>query len=328
MNLLTSKRPGLKNPIARMLVARALGALGLLLALSLLVFSLMYLAPGDLVQTLLGPKKVSPETVAALRERYRLDDPFFVQYVNWLASAIRGDFGTSIRFQSPVSTVIASRVGATLLLAFVAFVFSLIISVPLGLIAARRPGGPLDRLITSSAIIGVSAPAFAVSLLLMLVFAYRLDWFPLYGFGSGGIDTIWHLTLPAVALVIGLSALLTKITRTAIVRELAHDSITFARARGLKQSKIERLALRGAATPIVTGAGLVLTSFVGGAIFVETVFALPGLGTLLQDAVVFKDMPVVQAVTLLIAVFIVVVAVAVDLIAIALDPRLRGREAA
>ena len=328
MNLSSSKRPGFKNPIVRMLVARAIGALALLLALSLLVFSLMYLAPGDLVQTLLGPKKVSPETVAALRERYRLDDPFFLQYLHWLSNALRGDFGSSIRFQSPVASVIASRVEATLLLATVAFVFSVLVSVPLGLLSARRPGGLLDRFITSSAIIGVSAPAFAVSLLLMLVFAYRLDWFPLYGFGSGGLDTVWHLTLPAIALVIGLSALLTKITRTAMVREYAHDSITFARARGLSQSKIDRLALRGAATPIITGAGLVLTSFVGGAIFVETVFALPGLGTLLYDAVIFKDMPVVQAVTLLIAVFIVIVAVTVDFVAIVLDPRLRGKEAA
>lgn len=328
MNRSSSKRLGVGNPIVRMLLARALGALGLLIALSLLVFSLMYLAPGDLVQTLLGPKQVSPETVAALRARYRLDDPFIVQYLHWLGSAVQGDFGASIRFQSPVATVIGARVGATLLLAAVAFIFSLIVSIPLGLLAARHPGGHLDRFITTSAVIGVSAPAFAVSLLLMLLFAYRLSWFPLYGFGSGGVDTIWHLTLPAIALVIGLSALLTKITRTAMVREYAHDSITFARARGLKQSKIDRLALRGAATPIITGAGLVLTSFVGGAIFVETVFALPGLGTLLYDAVIFKDMPVVQAVTLLIAVFIVGVAVVVDLAAMMLDPRLRGRETA
>ncbi|MBC9936017.1 MULTISPECIES: ABC transporter permease [unclassified Leucobacter] len=328
MSLTTSKRPGRGHPVARMLAARTLGAIALLVALSLLVFSLMYLAPGDLVQSLLGPKKVSPETVAALRAQYRLDDPFLLQYAHWLGNAVQGDFGTSIRYQQPVSLVISQRAGATLMLALLAFLISVVVSVPLGMFAARRPGGPLDRLITSTAVIGVSAPAFAVSLLLILVFSYRLDWFPLYGFGSGGLDTLWHLTLPAIALVIGLSAILTKITRTALVREYSHDSITFARARGLSQRKINLLALRGAATPIVTGGGLVLTSLVGGAIFVETVFAFPGLGTLLQDSVIFKDVPVVQAVTLLIALFIVAVAVIVDLVSIALDPRLRRRDAA
>jgi peptide/nickel transport system permease protein len=322
-----STLPDRGHPVLRLLAIRAVGALVLLMLLSFLVFSLMYLAPGDLVRNLLGPKQVTPEAVAAIRAQYRLDDPFLVQYTHWLGQALTGDFGTSIRYQTPVATVIGQRVGATLLLAGLAFVIAVLVSVPLGLLAAVRAGGPLDRAISTLSVVGISAPAFAVSLLMILVFSARLDWFPLYGFGDGGLDTLWHLVLPAVTLVIGLSAILTKITRTALVRELGHDSIVFARARGLSTTTIHRIALRGAAIPVITGAGLVLSSLVGGAIFVETVFALPGLGTLLQNAVILKDVPVVQAVTLLIAVFIVVVAVAVDLATVLLDPRLRRKEA-
>lgn len=327
MTRFTSTRPGRAYPVFRMLTTRAVGALALLVLLSFFVFSLMYLAPGDLVRNLLGPKQVDAETIAAIRAQYRLDDPFLVQYIHWLGQAIAGDFGTSIRYQTPVATVIGQRVGATLLLAGLAFVIAVVVSVPLGLYAAVHAGGPLDRTVSSLSVVGISAPSFAVSLLMILLFSAQLDWFPLYGIGEGGLDTLWHLVLPAITLVIGLSAILTKVTRTALVRELAHDSIVFARARGLSTTTIYRIALRGAATPIITGAGLVLTSLVGGAIFVETVFALPGLGTLLQNAVILKDVPVVQAVTLLIAVFIVVVAVAVDLATVSLDPRLRRREA-
>ncbi|MBO1900510.1 ABC transporter permease [Leucobacter weissii] len=311
------------HPLLRMLALRVLGALALLFVISVLVFSLVHLAPGDIVRNILGPKDVSPEAVAVIREQYRLDDPVHLQYLHWLGNALSGDLGQSVRHQSAVADVIFARAGNTVLLALGAFVLAAAVSIPLGVLSALRPGSALDRSITVVAILGISAPAFATSLLLLYVFAFALGWFPLYGIGGGGADTLWHLVLPSAALALGLGAILTKITRTAVIRELEQEYIVSARARGLPARRVRGLALRNAAIPIVTGAGLVLTYLVGGAIFVETVFALPGIGTLLEDAVIFKDVPVVQAVTLLVAAVIVGVAIVVDLLYAALDPRLR-----
>lgn len=314
------------SPLVRLLAVRLLGALVLLLTISLLVFSLLHLAPGDVVKNLIGARNVSPETIAAIRAQYRLDDPFLVQYLSWLGGVLGGDFGRSIRFQEPVTVVLAARLGPTLLLALASFFVAVVTAIPLGVLSAVRAGSVLDRFIATGAILGISAPAFAASLLMLYVFSFSLGWFPLYGLGRGGLDTVRHLVLPAVTLALGLGAILTKITRTAMIRELGQEHITFARARGLPPRRIRAIALRGALVPIVTGAGLVLSYLVGGTIFVETVFALPGLGTLLHDAVIFQDIPVVQAVTLVIATAIIAVAVAVDLAYRVLDPRLRRQE--
>ena len=314
------------SPLVRLLAVRLRGALVLLLTISLLVFSLLHLAPGDVVKNLIGARNVSPETIAAIRAQYRLDDPFLVQYLSWLGGVLGGDFGRSIRFQEPVTVVLAARLGPTLLLALASFFVAVVTAIPLGVLSAVRAGSVLDRFIATGAILGISAPAFAASLLMLYVFSFSLGWFPLYGLGRGGLDTVRHLVLPAVTLALGLGAILTKITRTAMIRELGQEHITFARARGLPPRRIRAIALRGALVPIVTGAGLVLSYLVGGTIFVETVFALPGLGTLLHDAVIFQDIPVVQAVTLVIATAIIAVAVAVDLAYRVLDPRLRRQE--
>ena len=163
------------------------------------------------------------------------------------------------------------------------------------------------------------------TLLLLIVFAYYIPVLPVYGVGDGGWDTIAHLTLPAIALALGLGAIVVKLTRTAMLRELEADYITSARARGLPQSTVLRLALRNAAIPITTGAGLLLTFLVGGTVLAETTFALPGLGTLLQDSVLFKDIAVVQSLTLLVACVIMVISLLADSAYLLLDPRVRGR---
>ncbi|MFC7766430.1 ABC transporter permease [Leucobacter soli] len=174
--------------------------------------------------------------------------------------------------------------------------------------------------------LGLSAPSFALAILLLYLFAMLIPIFPVYGGGSGALDTLWHLVLPAVALAAGIGAILQRITRAAVLRELQSDATTFARARGIGEREVRRIALRSALIPIVTGAGLILTFIVGGTIIVETVFALPGIGSLLQEAVFFKDLPVVQAVTLLVAAIIAVITIAVDLSYLALDPRVRTKE--
>ena len=305
-------------------VGRRVAALAaMLVVLSFLVFALLYLAPGDLVHSLLGARAVTPQAEAAIRAQYHLDDPFWVQYLRWLGAALHGDFGTSVRTGTPVAQMLEGRVGVTVTLAAISGVLAVGVGVPLGVRAARRRGSFEDRAITSASVVGVSAPGFAVGLVLLYVFAVMLGWFPLYGVGDGGLDRLWHLALPAAALAVGVGALVVKVTRTAVLRELDQDYVTFARSRGLSGARVLRLYLRGAAVPIVTSVGLVLASLVGGSILVETTFALPGLGVLLADSITFKDVPVVQAVTLLLATFIGVTTAVVDLFANLADPRVR-----
>ncbi len=314
--------------LTRTLAIRLVSVLIILLIISFLTFSLIYLAPGDLVRTLIGNRPVNAETIASVRAQYRLDDPFFVRYLDWLWSAIRGDFGTSIRLQQPVSEVLAARLPFTGLLALLSFLVALVTAIPFGVLSAAHEGRFGDRAFSALALIGLSAPSFAVAIVLLYVFAMLIPIFPVYGGGSGGFSTLWHLTLPAVALAIGIGAILQRITRAAVLRELQSDAVTFARARGLTEREVRRIALRGALIPIVTGAGLILTFMVGGTIIVETVFALPGIGSLLQESVFFKDLPVVQALTLVIAAVIALITIAVDISYLALDPRVRAKELA
>ena len=304
---------------------RVAGGALLLLAISILVFSLVHLTPGDAVTNLLGPQNRSEAAIAAITERYRLDDPPVQQYLAWLGNVLAGDWGNSFRQQAPVATIVGERSAVTLSLVSIAFVLAVVTAVPLGVLAAVRAGSWRDQLAGGLSVVGISAPSFVVAFLLMYVFAAQLGWFPLYGYGKGGLSTLWHLFLPAATLAIGLGAVLMKITRTVMMREFGKDYVTFARARGVDERRIRMLALRNAAIPIVTSGGLVITFLVAGTILVETVFALPGIGRLLYDAVVYKDLPVVQATTLLIAAVIVAVSIAVDLMYLLLDPRVRRR---
>ncbi|MFD5864625.1 ABC transporter permease [Agromyces sp. NPDC127015] len=313
------------RPLGRMLAVRVLGTAAILFILSIVVFSMLHLAPGDLVKTLLGTRPASPEAVAAIREQYHLDDPLPVQYLRWLGGVLSGDLGQSIRLQTSVADAIGSRLGLTLALCGLAFAMALVVGIPLGVQSAVRAGGVIDRTGTALGVIGLSAPTFAVGLLLLYVFAYYLPIFPVYGGGRGPLDTLYHLVLPAVTLAAGLGAIVLKLTRTAMLRELDADYVTSARARGIPESRTLRLALRNAAIPIVTGASLLLTFLVGGTVLAETTYALPGLGTLLQDSVLFKDLAVVQALTLLVALVIAVIALLADVAYLVLDPRVRAQ---
>src|SRR5690606_20017177 len=224
--------------MGRMLAVRVLGMLAVLLVLSVLVFSLMHLAPGDIVKNLLGNRPSSPEAVAAIRAQYNLDDPAWLQYLKWLGGFVTGDLGQSIRLQVPVADAISQRLGITLALCAVAFVLALAVAVPLGVHSAVRAGGWADRSASGLAIVGLSAPTFAVGLLLLYVFAYYLPLFPVYGAGTGGLDTLWHLVLPAITLAVGLGAIIVKLTRPAMLRELETDYVTAARARGIPEKAV------------------------------------------------------------------------------------------
>lgn len=309
-------------------VLRRLGATLLLLAaLSLLVFALLHLAPGDIARNLLGTRNVTPEALAQIRMRYHLDEPFLTQYWRWLSQAVTGDFGTSIRTGGPIGPLMLERAGLTAATAGLAFLLSVVAGVPAGIAAAVRRGGWPDRLLVTLSVVGVSAPGFAVGLLLLYVFALGLGWFPIYGTGTGFVDGLWHLALPAAALALGLGAFIVKLTRAAVIRELDQDYVMFARARGMPERAVLRVVLRNAAIPIVTSLGLAVAYLFGGTVLIEVTFALPGLGALMEESVLFKDIPVVQALTLVVAAVVTVTALLVDLSYLLIDPRVRARGA-
>ncbi|MEZ0075932.1 ABC transporter permease [Planotetraspora sp. GP83] len=299
----------------------------LLLALSLLVFGLLYLAPGDIARNLLGTRNVTPEALAQVRALHHLDEPFLQQYWRWLSRAAAGDFGTSIRTGGPIGPTMLDRTGVTAATAGLAFLLSVLSGVPAGIASAMRRGRWPDRFLVGLSVVGVSAPGFAVGLLALYVFALGLGWFPLYGTGTGFLDGLWHLVLPAAALALGLGAFVVKLTRAAVIRELDQDYVTFARGRGLSERTVLRVVLRNAAIPIVTSLGLMVAYLFGGTVLIEVTFALPGLGSLMEESVLFKDIPVVQALTLVVAAVVSAAALLVDLSYLLIDPRVRARTA-
>lgn len=310
-------------------VGRRLVALVLLVVvISFVVFSLLYLAPGSPEQILLGARPSTPETIAAIRAEYHLDDPFVVQYWDWVRDALQFDFGRSIRTNEPVVDGIKEHFWLTLQLGAIAFVITMLLGVPLGVLAALRKRTATDRGVVALSVVGVSAPAFATGILLLYVFAVRLGWFPVFGEGSGVIDRLQHLALPAIALALTGMGLVLKLTRTAVIGSLEQDYVTFARARGIPRRRVLRAyALRNGLVPIVTAAGLLLAYMLAGTVLVEVTFALPGLGSLLVESVRTLDIPMVQALTILIATIVVLVNLLADLVYVAIDPRISFEKA-
>jgi len=310
--------------MVRRLLGRLAAAGLLILLVSFLVFSLMSMAPGSLETTLLGARPASPELVDSIRAQYHLDDPFLVRYLHWLSGAAQLDFGRSIVSSEVVSSAVAARLVVSAELAVLAFLVAAVVGVPAGLAAAAWRGRAADRVITLSAILGMSAPPFAVGTLLIYLFGVRFPVLPVYGAGDGFADRFQHLVLPAVALGIGLAALVVRQTRAAALGVLDQDYLTFARARGLSRTRVQlTYALRNVALPIVSSLGLVLIVALPGAILVEVVFSLPGVGSMMVESVGAKDIPVVQALAIFSALYVVVVNIGVDVCSLMLDPRLR-----
>ncbi len=305
--------------------ARLLQAVGVLFVLSFLVFSLLHLVPGDIVKTLVGTRRVTDEVREAITDKYNLDDPFAVQYVKWLGSALSGDFGDSVRSGVPVTDLIAARLPVTVSLTVMAFILAIGIGVPLGVLAARRVGTLVDRSIVAWSIVGISAPGFALGMILLYAFAVMLGWFPIHGAGSGLADMAWHLALPSIALAVGTGAMIVRITRAAVRRELEADYVVFGQSRGLSRARLRAMFMKNASIPIITSAGLVLGVLFGSTVLVEETFSLPGLGQLLADSITFKDVPVVQALVLLVATVVIGTTLLVDILVLVVDPTARSQ---
>jgi peptide/nickel transport system permease protein len=305
-------------------VRRLLGAIPLLIVTSFIVFSFLHIAPGSPEQILLGGKNVNEETLQAIRDRYRLDDPFLVQYWTWLQNAATGDLGESIVFRDSVANVVGPRIVPTVELALYALVLIVLFGLPLGILTGIKRNTPVDTAVSGVVLVGSAISTYVSGILLIAIFAVALGWFPVFGLGDEGLNRIYHLTLPAIALAIALSCLVTRTTRASLGRTLDQEFVETARSRGFSERRvIGKHALRSALIPVLTITGLVFGFLIAGAVLVEYTFGLNGLGALLIQAVRTKDFPVVQAVTLLFTAAFIFINLAVDLLYAMVDPRVR-----
>lgn len=307
-------------------IARRLLALVVLLGIiSFGIFSLLHIAPGTVIDVITaGRPPLEPEALEALIRRHHLDRPFLVQYGHWVTEAFQGDFGTSIRTGEPVTAALRHRMGLTLFLGAYAFVLIIAAGIPLGILAAVRKRTAVDRAAVGLSVVGVSAPAFVTGIFLLYLFAVVLDWFPAFGQGEGFRDQLWHLTLPALALALTGVAPVLRFTRAAMIQALEQDYIVFARARGMSKLRVLlTYGLRNALIPIVTSAGLILGVMLTGAVLVEVVFSLPGLGALLVESVNWQDVPVVQGLAVITATLVILVNLVTDILYVVIDPRIR-----
>jgi peptide/nickel transport system permease protein len=301
------------------LIRRFFHAILVLVGISLIVFLMLHLT-GDPV-ALMMPMDAKPEDVAALRERMGFNDPLPVQYGRFLARAVQGDFGRSFRSQEPALALLMERMPATLELAAAAMILALALALPAGIAAALRRNSWIDRAGMAFALLGQSMPVYWLGILLILVFAVQLGWFP-----AGGRGGWSHLVLPAVTLGLYFMARVARFTRSALLEALAQDYVRTARAKGLPEQRVVLLhALKNASLPIVTIIGLDFATLLGGAVITETIFGWPGVGRFTVEAIGIRDFPVVQASVFLLASIFVAANLAVDVIYTWIDPRIRYR---
>jgi peptide/nickel transport system permease protein len=312
--------------LRRYVLRRVAAFVATLFFVSVLVFVVIRILPGDPALVIMGTEG-SPEAAARLREAMGLNRPLVVQYADWLARAVRGDLGTSIQYDVPVGRLIVSRLPVTLPLMGLAAFFMIGVALPLGIYAAtrhRRLGDYLTMIVSQ---VGIAVPSFWAGLLLILLFSVRLGWVQSGGFAGwdeGAWPALRSLLLPAVALGFFQAAVLVRATRSAVLDVLREDYVRTARAKGVREMLVVvKHTFRNAMIPVVTVAGLQLGQLVAGSIILESVFALPGLGRLALGAITARDLPVVQGVTLFVASCIVAINFAVDLAYAVLDPRIR-----
>jgi peptide/nickel transport system permease protein len=310
----------------RLILRRAVAFVATLFVVSLLVFTVVRILPGDPALLIMGTE-ASPEAAAALRRAMGLDRPILVQYVEWLGGALVGDLGRSIQYDVGVARLVVSRLAVTLPLTVLAALFMLLTAVPLGVYAATRQGRVGDYVAMLVSQLGIAIPSFWAGLLLILLFAVRLGWVQAGGFdgwGAGLWPGIRALLLPAFVLGVVQAAILTRTTRAAVLEVLRADHVRTARAKGLAEGAVTwKHVVRNALLTIVTIVGLQLGQLLTGSIVLENVFYLPGLGRLALGAISARDLPVVQGVVLFVAVTVVTLNFVVDLLYTVLDPRIR-----
>lgn len=311
--------------MVRYIARRLVALVPVLLGISVIVFLLVHLVPGDVVAILLGPT-TSPQARDALRKLFGLDDPLYVQYARWLGGVLRGDLGTSLRTGQPVLGSILDRFAVTLELTGLAMVIALLIGIPAGLIGALKQYSKLDYAVTIFALAGLSIPSFLLATLFILIFALALRLLPPSGyvpFRENPIENLKLMLMPSLALGLGAASYVTRMTRSSVLETLRQDYIRTAYAKGLHApAVVVGHALKNALIPIVTVIGIQLGYLLGGAVIVEAIFAVPGVGRLALDGINMRDYPVVQGTVLFITAVFVFINLLVDILYAYLDPRI------
>ena len=311
-----------------LILRRLVATIPVLLLVTAGVFALIHLTPGDPIDAMMA-ESVDDTVKRELRRDLGLDRPLYLQYATWMGRLLQGDLGRSIRNQEPVIENVGRRIKPSLQLAGFAMAISLLVATPIGILSAARRNSTLDRFGTSFALFGICMPNFLIALLLIFLFGVTLRWLPISGYVDP-MEELWDglrsLALPAITLGLALAAVITRTLRSSMLEALSEDYIRTARAKGLSDGAvIRRHALKNALIPVVTVLGLQLGTLIGGAVITEYVFALPGVGRLVVDAVFARDYPLVQGVVLLIAVGFILSNLMVDLLYGWIDPRIRHR---
>ncbi|MFF4795671.1 ABC transporter permease [Streptomyces sp. NPDC001276] len=305
----------------RFITARVVGLVVTLFIASLVVFGALYAAPGSPLTYLTHGRTMSPDAIAAIKAEYHLDDSIWQQYLRWLFGVVHGDFGTSIIYNQPVSSLVGSRASATTLLVLMASAIVLVVGLAIGTLAGLKPGW-LSRSAMAGATGVMAVPTFVGAVVLIIVFAVDLEWFPVFGAGRAGLDEVYHLVLPSIALALASVAFVARLAQTAIRQELSADHVQTAISRGLpRRAVVRRHVMRNAAMPVLTVAGLTIAGLIAGSVVVEQVFQLGGLGQFLVNSVQQKDFPVVQAICLMYVAAFIVLNTLIDIAYTLLDPR-------
>jgi peptide/nickel transport system permease protein len=309
--------------VGAFIIRRLLNSMLVLIGVTLLVFIALRLS-GDPVQLLLRDGNPSQQDIDTLRHALQLDRPVAEQYFSFVGHAVRGDFGTSLRYKTSAFHEVISRMPATLELALAAYLFAILLAVPTGVLSAVKRGGAVDFMSRMVSLVGLSFPSFWLGLMLILLFGVHLKWLPVSGRGQGFEGQLKSLIMPAVTLGLVNAATLTRLIRSSMLEVLNADYVRTARAKGLRErSVLVRHGLRNALIPVVTLAGLQVGFLLGGAVVVEVVFSWPGVGRLVVDGIGFRDYPIVQAAVTLLAIILILANLLVDLLYAVIDPRIR-----
>lgn len=295
--------------------------LPVLLGISLVTFFMIHLIPGDPARNMLGPR-ATPERVAELRNALGLDEPLWSQYGRFLTGVVRGDFGTSLYYRQAVGPLVLERLPATLFLITYGAVIALIVAIPLGIIAAVRRNSWVDHVIRAVSLVTLAMPAFWLGILFILYFGLRLSWFPIGGYGETFVEHLHHLFLPALTIALALAPILIRSLRSGMAGNLRSQYATTARAKGLSETRVvAEHVLRPSLISTVTVFGVNLGFLIGSTVIIESVFAIPGLGFLMVSSIQTRDYPVIQTVTLVLAVLVVLINLITDMTYALLDPR-------
>ncbi|AKR55054.1 ABC transporter permease [Youhaiella tibetensis] len=309
------------------IAGRIASAIPILLLVAIFIFSLVNVTPGD-PAVLIAGDNATPAQVEAIRERLRLDEPLPVRFFVWAGNAVRLDLGESIYSSQPVTRLIAQRLEPTFVLATVTLILTILIALPLGVVAAWKSNTWIDRSIMAFAVLGFSVPVFVIGYLLVYVFSVRLKWLPVQGYSplaDGVLGTLRSVALPSLALALVFAALIARVTRAALLEVLSENHIRTARAKGLSTWRILVIhALKNAGVPVITVIGIGFATLIGGVVVTESVFNIPGIGRLTVDAITRRDYPVVQGVILFFSVLLIVINILVDLSYALFDPRVKG----